>query len=161
MGIGWAALEKNRRGQAIRPHRALFTNSSPCEKLLFLVATGLHVFFASKTQFCPISKILFCLGSRFHKSQYYFFRKDRRRKRREIRKSRFRYFDFSPSREISFFTLIFSFCSQYYKTFFGCILDFPKIKTLKKFVSMSEAALKCENNAAILSKTKLKNCLFI
>ena len=40
------------------------------------------------------------------------------------------------------------------QNFFGENLDFPKIKKFKKFVVISEPAIKCENNA-ILSKNKL------
>ena len=50
-------------------------------------------------------------------------------------------------------------CSLCYTTFFGGNLDFPKIKKWKKFVLMSEPALKCENNASFKQINTLK--LFI
>ena len=43
----------------------------------------------------------------------------------------------------------FSSSSRCYKTFSGGNLDFQKIKKLKKFVLMSEPALKFEKNCAI------------
>ena len=45
------------------------------------------------------------------------------------------------------------------KLFWGN-LDFPKINIGKKFVTMSEPALKCENNA-IFKQNYTKNCLFL
>ena len=50
-------------------------------------------------------------------------------------------------------------CTWCYKTFFGGNLDFTKFKKWKKFLLMSEPALKCENNAVFNQIYTLK--LFI